>query len=163
MPGCRRQCAPHFLFDLAEKKTGRARSNRKERLRRTCAFAQVGLKRGSSECVPPSEELPYRHTANLGCLKVPLPACRSLVETSREIPDTPPSSFRWRYPGGLLGFHPPPDKAQANLEEQPFRQPPRGLRQTHNRGVRPAQVNSPARAGRRLPKFCRHIFGRPPY
>ena len=32
MPGCRRQCAPHFLFGLAEKKTGRARSKRKERL-----------------------------------------------------------------------------------------------------------------------------------
>ena len=27
-----KQCAPHFLFDLAEKKTGRARSKRKERL-----------------------------------------------------------------------------------------------------------------------------------
>ena len=26
------QCTPHFLFDLAEKKTGRARPKRKERL-----------------------------------------------------------------------------------------------------------------------------------
>ena len=32
VPGCWQQCAPHFLFGLAEKKTGRARSKRKERL-----------------------------------------------------------------------------------------------------------------------------------
>ena len=50
--------------------------------RRTCTCVQVGLKRGSSECVPPSKEVSYRHTANLGQLKSPLPAGRGLEETS---------------------------------------------------------------------------------
>ena len=52
----------------------------------------------------------------------------------------------------------PPNKAQANLAGQTFRQSPRGLHQTHNRGARPAQLSSPARAGRRPPNLCWHIF-----
>ena len=86
---------------LAEKKTGRTRKGyaasvsgkaangcavdgpkEKNAKRRTCTCVQVGLKRGSSECVPPSKEVSYRHTANLGQLKSPLPAGRGLEETS---------------------------------------------------------------------------------
>ena len=52
----------------------------------------------------------------------------------------------------------PPDKAQANPEGQAFRQPPRGLNQTNNRGARPAQGSRPARAGRRPSNLCRHKF-----
>ena len=40
---------------------------------------------------------------------------------------------------------------QAGPEGQAFRQPPRNFHQTNNRGARPAQLSSPARAGRRLP------------
>ncbi len=59
--------------------------------------------------------------------------------------------------------HPPPDKAQANLEEQSFRHPPRGLHQTGNRGARLAQLTGTARAGRRLPCLSRYKFGKPPF
>ena len=100
-------------------------------------------------CADETRAVFYRHTANLGWLKIPLPACRRLVETFRAVPDTPPSSFRWRYPGSLPSFHQPPGKAQANPEGWAFRQPPRNFHQINNRGARPAQLSSPARAGRR--------------
>ena len=104
---------PHKRRHLGRRQTGRTRKGYaasvsgkaangcavdgpKEKIarRRTCAFAQVGLKRGSSECVPPGEELSYRHTANLGWLKIPLPAGRSLAEISRRarIPFSPLSA-----------------------------------------------------------------------
>ena len=67
------------------------------------------------------------------------------------------------HPPALPGFHQLLSKAQANLEGQTFRQPPRGLYQTGNRGARPVQVSSPARAGRRPSCLCRNRFGRPPY
>ena len=54
--------------------------------------------------------------------------------------------------------HPPPDKAQTHSEGRAFRHPPRGLRQSDNRGARPAQLSGPARAGRRLPGFRQHKF-----
>ena len=57
------------------------------------------------------------------------------------------------HPPALRGPHQPPSKAQANLEGQAFRQPPRSLRQSDNRGARPPQVSRPARAGRRLASF----------
>ena len=48
-----RQCAPHFLFDLAEKKTGRARSKRKERLAPNLRVRASWLKHGGCpESVP---------------------------------------------------------------------------------------------------------------
>ena len=40
------QCTPHFLFGLAEKKTGRARSKRKERLARNLHVRASSLKTG---------------------------------------------------------------------------------------------------------------------
>ena len=51
-------------------------------------------------CADEARAVSYRHTPDIGWLKVPLPAGRRLVETSREVPDTLPSSFRWRCPGG---------------------------------------------------------------
>ena len=89
-----------------------------------------------------------------------------------EVPDTLPFSFRWRYPGGKRGptrasavFRPHllPSRAQADLEGQSFRHPPRGLYQTNNRGARPMKLSEPARAGRRLPCLGRNRFGRPPF
>ena len=92
------QCTPHFLFGLAEKKTGRARSKRKERLRRTCAFAQVGLIRGSSEWVPPGEELPYRLAPNRSRPSALRRVCRSGGNLG-VLDDTLVFSFRLRCPG----------------------------------------------------------------
>ena len=109
-------------------------------------------------CADEARAVSYRHTPDIGWLKVPLPAGRRLVETSREVPDTLAFSFRWRYPGGLPSIHSPPDKAQANLEGQTFRQAPRNFHQTNNRGARPTQLSGSARAGRRLPCLCRHTF-----
>ena len=40
------QSTPHFLFGLAEKKTGRGRSKRKERRAQTCTCVQVCLNTG---------------------------------------------------------------------------------------------------------------------
>ena len=51
-------------------------------------------------CADKARAVSYRHTVNLGQLKYSLPAGRRWVETSREVPDTLPSSFRWRCPGG---------------------------------------------------------------
>ena len=190
---------PIFFSVLPKRKRAAPGPKEKNARRRTCAFAQVGLKRGSSEYVPPNEALSYRHTANLGWLKVPLPACRRMVEISREIPDTLAFSFRWRCLGGkrgptrasaptgcrresgertsylpprrggcphppaLPGFHQLLSKAQANLEGQTFRQPPRSLCQVGIRGARPTQLSSPARAGRRLSCLSRKRFRRPSY
>ena len=47
---------------------------------------------------------------------------------------------------------------QAGLGGQSFRQPPRGLYQTNNRGARPMKLSGPARAGRRPSNLCRHKF-----
>ena len=55
-------------------------------------------------CADKARAVSYRHTANFGLLKIPLPACRRTVEISREVPDTVFSSFRWRYPGDLPDF-----------------------------------------------------------
>ena len=53
MPGCRRQCAPPFSFRSCRKENGPRPVQKKRTLRRrTCAKAQVCLKRGSSESVP---------------------------------------------------------------------------------------------------------------
>lgn len=132
-------------------------------------------------CADKARAVSYRHTANLGLLKIPLPAGRSLVETSgrSRIPCLPLSAGatlavdagrRGRRPlqddacrGGcphppVSSPHPPPSKAQADLEGQSFRQAPRNFHQSGNRGARPAQGNGPARAGRRLPCFSQHTF-----
>ena len=91
MPGCRQQYAPHFLFGLTEKKTGRARSKRKER--------HGGSVR--AERVPPA--------AGGGWLAVP----RRRADKTRyswgilgpgEGPDTLVFSFRWRWSGSLPGY-----------------------------------------------------------
>ena len=60
-------------------------------------------------CADKARAVSYRHTVNLGQLKYSLPAGRRWVETSREVPDTLPSSFRWRWPGGKRG----PTRASA--------------------------------------------------
>ena len=77
------QCTPHFLFGLAEKKTGRARSKRKERQRRTCTCVQVCLNTGVvlNMCRQNlGSLLPAR--AGLGHSLRSVPACRGLVKTS---------------------------------------------------------------------------------
>ena len=75
-----------------------------------------------------------------------------------EVPDTVCFLFPLPLPCRFANPYLPPKKAQANLVGQTFRQSLRGLHQTHNRGARPAQLSSPARAGRRPPNLCWHIF-----
>ena len=121
MPGCWRQCAPHSLFVLDKKRTGRARSKRKKRF--------GGSVR--AERVPPA--------AGGGRLALP----RSSFDETRcswgifgpgEGPDTPCFSFRWRSsgacwggrpcavpPGYRLRWHPQgPTPSSARLARPPF-------------------------------------------
>ena len=75
-------------------------------------------------------------------LALPWQFARHPVLTRRGGPVCPPFSLSRQ----------PPDKAQANLGGQTFRQLPRGLNQTHNCGARPTQPSGPARAGRMATK-----------
>ena len=139
------QCAPHSLFVLDKKRTGRARSKRKNRY--------GGSVRAGAYLQPPARDGwpflagalikrdPLGETSGPGRARIP-PASLS-------------AGAALAVNAGRRG-HPPvsrphllPSRAQADLEGQSFRHPPRGLYQTNNRGARPMKLSGPARAGRR--------------
>ena len=163
MPGCRQQCAPHSLFVLDKKRTGRARSKRKKRFGGSVRAGRV----------PPCRR---RGKAGRSSFWLHQTRCPWEILWPGEGPDTLCFSFRWRCPGGKCGptrasaptgryegqacvfawspssRHPrrggcphppalpdphlPPSKAQANEERQAFQQPPRSVCRTGTRGGR---------------------------
>ena len=139
------QSTPHFLFGLAEKKTGRGRSKRKERHGgsvRAGAYLQPPARDGwHSLVVVLIKRGALGETLGPGRVRIPpapLTAGAALAVNAGRRGHPP-----------VFSPHPPPSKAQANFEEQTFRHPPRGLYQTNNRGARPMKLSGPARAGRR--------------
>ena len=177
---------PHFLFVLDKKKTGRGRSKRKNRHGgsvRACAYLHAAgegwlavLRSSFDKTRYPWGNLwagvgpdtlrfsfrwrclggkrgPTRASAPTGCLR----------ESGERTSYLPPRRGGCPHPPALPGFHQLLSKAQANLEGQTFRQPPRGLCQVGIRGARPTQLSSPARAGRRLSCLSRKRFRRPSY
>ena len=153
------QCAPNSLFVLDKKRTGRARSKRKNRF--------GGSVRAGAYLRPPAGDgwhslvvvLIKRGALGetLGPGRVRIPPASLSAGAALAV-----NAGRRGHPP-VFSPHPPPSKAQANFEGQSFRQPPRGLYQTNNRGARPMKLSGPARAGRRLPCLGRNRFGRPPF
>ena len=173
-----RHSTPHFLFGLAEKKTGRGRSKRKERFGGSVRAERVPPAAGGGWLAVPRFGFIKRgalgETFGPGRARIPpasLSAGAPLVLAGAADPALCRRDIdcvgirRGRRPRrpALLGPHSPPSKAQANIGGQTFRQPPRNFYQTNNRGARPAQLSSLARAGRRPPGLGRNRFGRPPF
>ena len=141
---------PHFLFVLDKKKTGRGRSKRKNRFGGSgCASASLHAAGGGWLAIPRGSQgrkrVPLGDDVCPGKSRIlfsPLSAGTGLVvcRASASIPVC-------QAPIDRQGSE------QAGLGGQAFRQPPRGLRQSGNRGARPAQRTCPARAGRRPANF----------
>ncbi len=112
------QCTPHFLFGLAEKKTGRARSKRKERfLSRSGTFVPprcTGVFRdGAGKTSRPSAG--SRRTA---WSSRPFPASGSLAKISGWLTHCLCVSYRCRWPGGRREIVPPTWDQAARSEAE---------------------------------------------
>ena len=144
------QSTSHFLFVLDKKKTGRGRSKRKNRFGGSgCASASLHAAGGGWLALPRGSQ--GRKRVSLGNIVCP---------GKSRIPSSSLSAGAGlvvcRASASIPVCQAPIDRQgseQAGLGGQAFRQPPRSLRQSGNRGARPAQRTCPARAGRRPANF----------
>ena len=166
------QSTPHSLFVLDKKRTGRGRSKRKiasaGRSAQSASLRPPAREDWPFLVVDWMKRVPPGETFGPGRARIPL--CSLSAGAGRAVnagrrgrrplqddvcrggpvcpPVVGPPSYPRRggcpHPPALPDSHQLPGKAQADLERQSFRQPPRGLNQTGNRGARLAQLSSPA-------------------
>ena len=166
------QCTPHFLFGLAEKKTGRARSKRKERLAQNLRMRAGLLNTRVFRIYADEDKRVFcRLAPDLGirsALPPRVPVCRKFRGKCRKVcsskfacallgggwglkaggyPRRPASSADNRQ-GSASG------KRMAGYPGPPWRFPP--VSYPRAGGLSTAQ-GSPC-AGRRLPGLCQHTF-----
>ena len=184
------QCTPHSLFVLDKKRTGRARSKRKNRHGGSgCASASLRPPAGDG-CrflvEVPIKRVPLGESSSPGRARIPRPPLsagagravdagrrgrRPLRDGMRGRPVCLPGRRVLVTPVGADAHIRPPcqipiyhqAKRKRMKKDRPFNNHPEVSAGPAHAGAERSECPSPARAGRRLPCFCQHRFGRPPF
>ena len=181
---------PHFLFDLAEKKTGRGRSKRKKRCGGSVRAERIPPAAGGGWLAVPRFGFIKRDalvaTFGPGRVRIPRPPLsagaglavdagrrgrRPLRDGMRGRPVCLPGRRVLVTPVGADAHIRPPcqipiyhqAKRKRMKKDRPFNNHPEVSAGPAHAGAERSDCPSPARAGRRLPCFCQHRFGRPPF
>ena len=157
------QCTPHFLFGLAEKKTGRARSKRKERFwSQLCTSGAKLLYGGRREMVPaglrwlPDGRGGVRYRLDGG---FPRRGCVLGRGARTHLTGSSFRAFRFatRYPGGRRGLC-----FRADAHIRPLHQFPRGTasgseKRSRDNAITTPTTSAPSSTGRQSQKLQKMI------